>query len=45
MLFGKHELFLGKQGKNNGEMESLLFSAVKSGIHDKNPFCRIISPN
>ena len=30
MLFGKRELFLGKQGKNNGEIESSKYGPGKS---------------
>jgi hypothetical protein len=33
MLFGKHELFLGKQGENNGETITDEFLSGKSRFH------------
>jgi hypothetical protein len=33
MLFGKHELFLGKQGENNGETITDEFLSGKSEFH------------
>jgi hypothetical protein len=35
MLFGKQELFLGKQGKNNGETITDQFLSGKSGFHSQ----------